>query len=79
MRAWQRAGLPLRASVNLSSRSLVDPGLPAEIAALLDEHDVRPERLQLEVTESRIVADLPRAKSMLRQLRELGVGLAIDD
>jgi diguanylate cyclase (GGDEF)-like protein len=78
-RAWQRSGLPLRVSVNLSSRSLVDPGLPAEIAALLEKHDVRPGWLQLEVTESRIVADLPRAKSMLRQLRELGVGLAIDD
>ena len=78
-RAWQRSGLPLRVSVNLSSRCLVDPGLPAEIAALLEKHDIRPGWLQLEVTESRIVADLPRAKSMLRQLRELGVGLAIDD
>jgi diguanylate cyclase (GGDEF)-like protein len=78
-RAWQRAGSPLRVSVNLSSRCLVDPALPAEIAVLLDKHSLTPEWLQLEVTESRIIADLSRAKTMLRQLRELGVGLAIDD
>jgi diguanylate cyclase (GGDEF)-like protein len=78
-RSWQRSGLPLRVSVNLSSRSLVDPGLPGEIAELLEKHSLAPEWLQLEVTESRIIADLPRAKTMLRELRELGVGLAIDD
>jgi diguanylate cyclase (GGDEF)-like protein len=78
-RSWQRSGPALRVSVNLSSRCLVDPGLPAEIAGLLEKHSVAPRWLQLEVTESRIVANLPRAKTMLRQLRGLGVGLAIDD
>jgi diguanylate cyclase len=78
-RSWQRSGLQLQVSVNLSSRSLVDHELAGQIASLLDKHSISPQWLQFEITESRIVADLPRAKVVLRELRELGVGLAIDD
>jgi EAL domain-containing protein (putative c-di-GMP-specific phosphodiesterase class I) len=66
-------------SVNLSTRSLLSRELPAAIGALLDRFGLPPGALQLEITESRIVADLGRARDVLRELREMGVTIAIDD
>jgi EAL domain-containing protein (putative c-di-GMP-specific phosphodiesterase class I) len=78
-RIWQDAGIDLTMSVNLSMRNLHDPQLPETIARLLGEHGVSPERLNLEITESTIMADPTRALQVLQDLRALGVHMAIDD
>jgi diguanylate cyclase (GGDEF)-like protein len=78
-RRWRRDGLAVTVSVNVSTRSLLDRNLPAMIGALLARLDLHPSALQLEITESRIVADLPRAQAALVALRATGVRIAIDD
>jgi len=78
-RLWRRAGLEVTVSVNVSTRSLVDHDLTVAIGALLARFDLHASALQLEITESRIVADLPRARASLEELRAMGVTIAIDD
>ena len=77
--AWRRDGLEVRMSVNVSTRSLLDHGLPETIGKLLGQYDVPSRLLQLEITEGRVVSDLGRARRVLEQLRAMGVTIAIDD
>jgi diguanylate cyclase (GGDEF)-like protein len=78
-RAWRDAGIELTVSVNLSTRDLIDVGLPEGIAALLDRAGVPGRLLELEITESVIMADPMRARGVIARLREMGVKVAIDD
>ncbi len=77
--AWRARGLDLRVAVNLSTRSLLDRNLPAQVAELLRSQGLPAEALQLEITETKIVADFGRARHVLQELRALGVRVAIDD
>lgn len=76
---WQRIGLRLRISVNISARDLTTAELPGRLAVLLHTEGVDPGTLCLEVTESGFMSDPAHANQVLRHLRELGVHLAIDD
>jgi len=78
-RAWRDDGLELRVAVNVSTRSLLDRQLPGQVEAMLERWGLPAAALQLEITESRIVADFGRARDVLHQLRDRGVGVAIDD
>jgi diguanylate cyclase (GGDEF)-like protein/PAS domain S-box-containing protein len=80
--SWRAAhhGLDeLMVSVNLSVHQLTDDDLPATVAGLLAVHDVAPESLCLELTESALMAEPEAGLAVLSELRALGVGLAIDD
>jgi diguanylate cyclase (GGDEF)-like protein len=72
-------GTPLRLSVNLSPRQLLEPDLPDVVAEVLLRTGFPVERLTMEVTESVLVDEGPYATTTLRRLRELGVRLSIDD
>ena len=78
MVAWRNLGLHLGMSVNLSARNLVSD-LPEQIERLLRDHDIAPEELTVEVTESATMADPERAVRVLQLLRASGVGISIDD
>jgi diguanylate cyclase (GGDEF)-like protein len=78
-REWQRTGVLLTVSVNLSMWNLHDPVLPERVAGLLREHGVSPAWLRLELTESALMADPGRALDVLTRLAGLGVRLAVDD
>jgi diguanylate cyclase (GGDEF)-like protein len=78
-RTWREAGIELTVSVNLSTRDLIDVGLPEGIADLLDQTGVPGHLLELEITESVIMADPMRARGVVARLREMGVKVAIDD
>ena len=78
-RIWRDEGLDVTISVNVSWRSLLDHDLPATIRALLAKFELPSSALCLEITESRIVADLRRARRVLDELRGMGVRIAIDD
>ena len=69
----------LLVAINLSTRSLLDDAFPSEVVAALERWDVPPQLLQLEITESGIMADPPRARRLLRDLAAVGVTLSIDD
>jgi diguanylate cyclase (GGDEF)-like protein len=77
--AWQELGLELSVAVNVSARDLLDLELPAIVARLLEKHQLAAERLELELTESVILADPMRARAVLSRLDAMGVQLAIDD
>ena len=78
-RDWARQGLVLEVAVNISARCLLDVGFAAEVARLLVETEVPAERLELELTESAIMADPEHARVILQTLADSGVRLAIDD
>jgi diguanylate cyclase (GGDEF)-like protein len=78
-RRWTDAGLELGIAVNLTIPDLLDLELPDRIAALLEETGVAPARLELEITESTILADPFRVRQVLTRLNEMGLRLAIDD
>ena len=78
-RQARAAAIHLQVSVNLSARSLHDPRLPDIVANELASADCPPEQLTLEITESAIVLDPPRAESTLTTLSSMGVRISIDD
>jgi diguanylate cyclase (GGDEF)-like protein/PAS domain S-box-containing protein len=78
-RAWRDEGRQLAVAVNITSRELIDLHFPDEVAELLAKWDVQAALLELEITETTIMTDLPRTRSILARLRKLGVRLAIDD
>jgi len=76
---WSALGVDLRLSVNISARDLLRRELPDVVAQLLSAHDLPPDRLCLEITESALMEDPGRTEETLRRLREIGVRLSIDD
>jgi len=80
LQAWEAVGLPVvPVAVNVSARQFQRSDLSKSISTLLEETGLSPQSLELELTESAIMADVPRAKGMLQKLSELGVRLSIDD
>jgi EAL domain-containing protein (putative c-di-GMP-specific phosphodiesterase class I) len=78
--AWQRAGLgQLRVAVNLSPRQFTQKGLVESIAAILAETGLEARFLELEVTESMVMSDVEHAITILRDLKRLGLQIAVDD
>lgn len=79
-KTWQSAGLPaLNVSVNLSNHQLLDNSLVDSIAQILQETGLDPSFLDLEITESSVMADAPKSIQILRKLKNLGVKLSVDD
>ena len=80
MMAWDQAGLQVpRLAVNLSVRELERSQLPQQIADILQRTGLNPARLELEVTESKLMRHADMAIQALNALRALGITLAIDD
>lgn len=79
LQRWQREGLHLCVSVNLSIRSLAEERVAERIAQIVHSRGVDPTCLMLEVTESAAATDTARALENLARLRMLGFGLSIDD
>jgi diguanylate cyclase (GGDEF)-like protein len=78
--AWQRRGLrPVSMAVNLSPRQFVDEGLLQDIDEALAASGMSPVLLQLEVTESMVMRNVPRAIKVLDAVQSRGIRLAIDD
>ncbi|MCW2993209.1 MAG: signal transduction protein containing a rane domain an and a domain, partial [Conexibacter sp.] len=77
--SWRAAGHDLTVAVNLSVTNLMDPDLPAEVAALLREGRLAPRHLELEITEDVVMADAVGPIGVLHELKELGVRLSLDD
>jgi len=76
---WRIDGLDLRVAVNVAMRNLLDMQFPDDVADLLSQWGIAPDRLELEITESTIMADPFRVRQVLTRLSEMGVRLSIDD
>ena len=70
---------PLSIAVNVSAVQLHNPNFPQLVHELLFQTGLSPHRLELEITETALVRDLGRALASLRQLKALGVRIAMDD
>jgi EAL domain-containing protein (putative c-di-GMP-specific phosphodiesterase class I) len=79
-RQWQEQGLEdLTMAVNLSTVQCRDPRLTDLIVRTLERHGLKPEHLELELTETAAMQDDEATRLLLGQLRDLGVNVAIDD
>jgi diguanylate cyclase (GGDEF)-like protein len=78
--AWQRCGLrPVSMAVNLSPRQFTDDSLLHDIDEALLASGMSPVLLQIEVTESMMMRNVPRAIKVLDAIRNRGIRIAIDD
>ncbi len=78
--AWQRGGLvPVSMAVNLSPRQFADPNLLQDVDEALLVSGMSPALLQLEVTESMVMRNVPRAVRVLDAIQSRGIRIAIDD
>ena len=69
----------LRMAINVSAAQLRSPGYAVRTAATLAAANIVPARLELEITESRLLEDSEETLAVLGNLRLLGVRLALDD
>jgi len=78
--AWQQAGLPpISVSVNLSPIQFRHAGLVQSVAAALQQANLDPACLELELTESFVMHDAERINVAMQSLKALGVDIAVDD
>jgi diguanylate cyclase (GGDEF)-like protein/PAS domain S-box-containing protein len=79
---WQPAdgaGPLRRMNVNVAPRQLDDPGFVDGVIAALQLHGLAPAALTLEITERTLTLKEPQVVRSMQRLREIGVGLAVDD
>ncbi|MGD7034710.1 putative bifunctional diguanylate cyclase/phosphodiesterase [Methylotuvimicrobium buryatense] len=80
MKEWLDAGYPaMTMAVNLSARQFHQADLVERIAQILQELDLPPELLELELTESMVMESVDSAVEILHKLKRMGVKVAIDD
>ena len=72
-------GQPLRLSVNLSSLQFAQRNVLSNIIKALGLANFDPHRLELEITESTLIADLQRGHTLVREIKQAGIQISIDD
>ncbi|HEX7236899.1 MAG TPA: EAL domain-containing protein [Gammaproteobacteria bacterium] len=77
--AWSQQGIELRVAINVSARVLQDVEFPVRLKHLLHATAIKPEQIELEITESAMLVDPERAKNIVKELHGLGVLISIDD
>jgi diguanylate cyclase (GGDEF)-like protein/PAS domain S-box-containing protein len=79
-KSWQNAGMPpVTVCVNVSARQFKEKNLVSRVVSALRESGLRPDYLELELTESLIMQDVDRAVATMEELQLLGVQISIDD
>lgn len=76
---WESAGTPLVVSLNVSPRCLVDATFAQTVRAAVESTRLAPQLLRLEITESTAITEPETALATLREIRELGVQVSIDE
>jgi EAL domain-containing protein (putative c-di-GMP-specific phosphodiesterase class I)/GGDEF domain-containing protein len=77
--AWRQTGNTLTLSINISAANLAEADLIERIQLGLLKRHLRPDQIEIELTESAIMDQPDQALAMLRELAGAGIGLAIDD
>jgi diguanylate cyclase len=76
---WRATGQDLVVAVNISASNLLDPGLADLMLGLLANHELPPEALVIEVTETTLITDFKRSQAVISTLSDLGITVSIDD
>jgi diguanylate cyclase (GGDEF)-like protein len=79
LRSWNEKGYDLRMAVNVSVRDLQSPEFTDFLTERIDAYGVNARKLQLEITESALMADPRRVVVNVQRLSDLGVGISLDD
>ncbi len=79
LRHWNDAGYRMRMAVNVSVRDLQSPDFTDYLTERIDAYGVEASRLQLEITESALMADPRRVVDNVQRLSDLGLGISLDD
>ncbi len=80
IRAWRAEGCAVpRVAINLSARQFADTSLNKDLRETLRRHEVQPQDIEVELTESVLMAEPEHANEVLRHLSAMGVHIAIDD
>ncbi len=74
--SWEN---PVKIAVNVAPVQLADTKFPGTVASALEDSGLEPSRLELEITETGIIADTSHALQIIHQLKRLGVRIAMDD
>ncbi len=78
-RVWRDAGLRMRVAINLSVHQLRQPDLAERFDEMLRRHQINPELITCEITESSAMEDTEVTMRVLRQLDLIGLHISIDD
>jgi diguanylate cyclase (GGDEF)-like protein len=78
-REWQRSDFGVGVAVNVSPVQLDQPDFAGSVAAVISETGLSPRLLELELTESAIMANFRRSLLEITRLREMGISVVIDD
>ncbi len=76
---WQKKGLSITVSANISAENITSLALPEQLTAMLEDSELDPTRLILEITESALMGELVTSLDILTRLRLKGLHLSIDD
>ncbi len=77
---WRELGLELKpVSVNFSAKQFEDQDFVDYLGHLLEKHDIGPELICIEITETAIMENKDAALSMLNQMKDIGIKLSLDD
>ena len=80
LKSWHKLGLDsIRIAVNLSARQFNQANLGEWLTDLFERHQIDPSQIELELTESTLVDDIPRSIEQLNQLKYVGIKVAMDD
>ena len=80
IRRWSQQGYVVpKIAVNVSALQFIRTTFSGVVANALQEMDVRPDLIELELTESTVMSNLSESADQMRKLRALGVRIAVDD
>jgi len=77
--AWRAAGRRIKVAVNVSARELEAGDLVERIGQLIAQYGFAPTDLEIELTESAVMANPQNVSGIFSRLRQLGVSVAVDD
>ena len=76
---WQEQGVDIGIAVNVSTLNIQDEKFVTHLNEMLVKHRINPDKIQLEITESVILADTKRALKTINELDVMGIKISIDD
>ena len=76
---WRQDDHAVAVSVNVSTTNLLNPDFPELVKEALARHQLPPETLVLEITETTAITDFNRSKETIEELRDLGLIVSVDD
>lgn len=79
LQLWQQQGLEYSLSVNVSTRNIADDSFVYRLSRLLRKYKVDGRKLEMEITESTLMADPVKGRSVLMAMAAMGIRFAIDD